>query len=186
MLTKQEIHSLKNELRHYPSRTVQVLKTTHLTRILTKHIQETDADQYRKEFTTEQWLKSLFLMQIQKFHEVRPFVRQFEQNHLWQTICGFRGNVPTQGQYSRKIPDQRIQEVLVRTFQTYQQLIPLSRKKFPFMPSPAQLNLLQHGYYPFRMDCTSLKISPDRYLYATWGYVASEKRALPSARLHIV
>ena len=54
------------------------------------------------------------------------------------------------------------------------------------MPSFAKLNLLQHGYYPFWMDCTSLKISPDRYLYATCGYVASEKKALPSARLHIV
>jgi len=186
MSSKQEIHSLKNELRHYPSRTVQVFKTTHLTRILTKHINETDADQFRKEFTTIQWLNSLFLIQIHKFHEVRSFVRQLEQNHLWQTICGLEGNVPTQGQYSRKIPDQRIQEVLVRTFQTYQQLIPLSRKRFSFMPSPAQLDILQHGYYPFRMDCSSLKISLDRYPYATWGYIASEKKALPSARLHIV
>ncbi len=186
MSLKQEIHALKNGLRHYPSRTVQVFKTTHLTRILTKHIQETDADQYRKEFTTEQWIKSFFLMQIHKFHKVRQFVRQFEQNHLWQAICSLNGNVPTQGQYSRKIPDQRIQEVLVRTFQTYQQLIPLSRKKIPFMPSYAQLTLLQHGYYPFRVDCTSLKLSPDRYPYVTWGYVASEKKALPSARLHTV
>jgi hypothetical protein len=186
MLAKQEIHSLENGLRHYPSRTLDVFKTTHLTRILRKQIQETDTDQYRKEFTTEQWIKSFFLMQIQKFHHVRPFVRQFEQNHLWQILCGFNGNVPTQGQYSRKIPDQRVQEVLVRTFQTYQQLIPLSQKKLPFMPSSVQLALLQQGYYPFRMDCTSLKLSPDRYPYATWGYVASEKKAQPSARLHTV
>jgi hypothetical protein len=186
MQPKQEIHSLKNALRHYPSRTREVFNTTHLTRILSKHIHETEADQFRKEFTTEEWIKSLFLIQIQKFHEVRPFVRQFEQNHLWQAICGFHGNVPTQGQYSRKIPDQRIQEVLVRTFQTYQQLIPLSRKKFPAVPSSAQLTLLQHGYYPFRVDCTSLKLSPDRYSYVTWGYVASEKETLPSARLHTV
>lgn len=29
-------------------------------------------------------------------------------------------------------------------------------------------------------------MSLDRYSYATWGYVASEKQALPSARLHVV
>lgn len=186
MSSKQEIHSLENGLRHYPSRTVQVFKTTHLTRILRKHIQETNADHWRKEFRTEQWIRSLFLMQIQKFHEVRPFVRQLEQNHLWQAICGLGGNVPTQGQYSRKIPSQPVQEVLVRTFQTYQHLIPLSKSKLPFTPSTGQLELLQQGYYPFRVDCTSLKLSPARYSFATCGYVASEKLALPSVRLHLI
>ena len=61
MLAKQEIHSLENGLRHYPSRTLDVFKTTHLSRILKKQIQETDADHYRKEFTTEQWKKVYFL-----------------------------------------------------------------------------------------------------------------------------
>ena len=78
MLAKQEIRPLENGLRHYPSRTVQVFKTTHLTRILRKHIHETDADKNRKEFSCEQWIKSFFLMQIHKFEAVRPFVRQFE------------------------------------------------------------------------------------------------------------
>ena len=54
MSAKQEIHPLENELRHYPSRTVQVFKTTHLTRILRKHIHETGADKNRKEFSCEQ------------------------------------------------------------------------------------------------------------------------------------
>ena len=97
MSSKQEIHSLENGLRHYPSRTVQVFKTTHLTRILRKHIHETDADKNRKEFSCEQWIKGLFLMQIHKFEAVRPFVRQLEQNNSWQAICGYQGNVPTQG-----------------------------------------------------------------------------------------
>lgn len=186
MIANQEIHSLENGLRHYPSRTVQVFKTTHLTRILRKHIHETDADKNRKEFSCEQWIKGLFLMQIQKFEAVRPFVRQLEQNRSWQAICGYQGNVPTQGQYSRKVPDKRIQEVLIRMFQTYQHLIPMTHKKLPATPSNAQFTLLQHGYYPFRMDCTSMKLSPDRYPYATCGYVASEKRSLPSARIHTV
>ena len=94
MSLKQEINALKNGLCHYTSRIVQVFKTTHLTRILRKHIQESEADRWRKEFTTEQWLKSLFLIQIQYFHEVRPFVRQLEQNRSWQVICGFEGNIP--------------------------------------------------------------------------------------------
>ena len=186
MSAKQEIHPLENRLHHYPSRTVQVFKTTHLTRILRKHINETDADHGRKEFSTEQWIKSLFLMQIQKFEAVRPFVRQLEQNNSWQTICGYQGNVPTQGQYSRRIPDQRIQEVLVRTFQTYQHLIPMTHKKLPITLSKTHFSLLQQGYYPFRMDCTSLKLSSDRYPYATWGYVASEKKSFPSARIHTI
>jgi hypothetical protein len=167
MSTKQEIHPLENGLRHYPSRTVQVFKTTHLTRILRKHIHEAGADKNRKEFSCEQWIKSLFLIQIQRFEAVRPFIRQFEQNKSWQVICGHQGNVLTQGQYSRRIPDQRIQEVLVRMFQTYQHLIPMTHKKLPTTPSRAQFTLLQQGYYPFRMDCTSLKLSPDRYPYAT-------------------
>ena len=186
MLTRQEIHPLENSLRHYPSRTVQVFKTTHLTRILRKHIHETDADKNRKEFNCEQWIKSLFLMQIHQFEAVRPFVRQLEQNKPWQVICGYQGNVPTQGQYSRKIPDQRIQKVLVQTFQTYQHLIPMTHKKFPNNPSSAEFTLLQQGYYPFRIDCTSLKLSSDRYPYATWGYVSSEKQAFPSARIHMI
>jgi hypothetical protein len=186
MLPKQEIHPLENGLRHYPSRTLNVFKTTHLTRILRKHIDETGADHGRKEFTTEQWIKSLFLMQIQKFEAVRPFVRQLEQNNSWQVICRYQGNVPTQGQYSRRIPDQRVQEVLVRTFQTYQRLIPITHKKLPTTPSKEHFTLLQQGYYPFRIDCTSLKLSPDRYPYATWGYVTSEKQSLPSARIHTV
>ncbi|MHA1332452.1 MAG: transposase, partial [Candidatus Hodarchaeales archaeon] len=178
MLTRQEIH--------YPSRTVKVFKSTHLDRILRKHIHEIEADRNRKEFSCEQWIKSLFLMQIQRFEAVRPFVRQLEQNKAWQGICGFRGNVPTQGQYSRRIPDQRIQEVLVRTFSTYQRLIPMKQNKLPNTPSKAQLTLLQHGYYPFRIDCTSLKLSSDRYPYASWGYVASEKKTFPSARIHTI
>ena len=186
MSAKQEIHLLENRLRQYPSRTVQVFKTTHLTRILRKHINETDADQGRKEFSCEQWIKGLFLMQIHKFESVRSFVRQLEQNNSWQEICGYKRNVPTQGQYSRRIPDQRIQEVLVRTFQTYQHLIPMTRKKLPITPSEACFSLLQQGYYPFRMDCTSLKLSQDRYPYATWGYVASEKNTFPSARIHTI
>ncbi|PWI47439.1 hypothetical protein CEE45_11525 [Candidatus Heimdallarchaeota archaeon B3_Heim] len=186
MIANQEIHSLENGLRHYPSRTVQVFKTTHLTRILRKHIHETDADKNRKEFSCEQWIKGLSLMQIQKFEAVRPFVRQLEQNRSWQAICGYQGNVPTQGQYSRKILDKRIQEVLVRTFQTYQHLIPLTQGKLPNTPSSAQFTLLQQGYYPFRIDCTSLKLSPDRYPYVTWGYVASKKQTFPSARIHTV
>jgi hypothetical protein len=186
MYSKHKIHSLENRLHHYPSRTLNVFKTTHLTQILKKHIQETDADQWRKEFTTEQWIKSLFVMQIQKFHQVRDFLDQFEQNGQWQLICGLQGNVPTQGQYSRKIPDLRIQEVLVRTYQTYQRLIPLKRQKLPFIPSFAQLTALQVGYYPFRMDCTGFEISSDRYVYATVGYVATEKQCLPSARLHVI
>lgn len=105
MYSKHKIHSLENRLRHYPSRTLNVFKTTHLTQILKKHIQETDVDHWRKEFTTEQWIKSLFVMQIQKFHQVRDFLDQFEQNNHWQLICGFPGNVPTQGQYSRRLPD---------------------------------------------------------------------------------
>jgi len=44
MSFKQEIHSLENRLRYYPSRTLDVFKTTHLTRILRKHISETDVD----------------------------------------------------------------------------------------------------------------------------------------------
>ena len=186
MIANPEIHPLENGLRHYPSRTVQVFKTTHLTRILHNHILETDADRWRKEFTSEQWIKSLFVMQIQKFHQVRDFLEQFEQNNHWQMICGFQGNVPTQGQYSRKIPDQRIQEVLVRTYQTYQRVIPLQQQKLPFTPSFAQLEALQASYYPFRMDCTGFEISSDRYAYATVGYVATEKKALPSARLHVI
>jgi hypothetical protein len=186
MIANQEIHSLENGLRHYPSRTVQVFKTTHLTHILKKHIHETDTDQYRKEFSSEQWIKSFFWMQIQKFEAVRPFVRQLEQNKTWQAICGYQGNVPTQEQYSRKILDKRIQEVLIRTFQTYQHLIPLTQKKLPKTPSIAEFSLLQQGYYPFRMDCTSLKLSSGRYPYATWGYVPSEKKPLPSARIHII
>jgi hypothetical protein len=106
---------------------------------------------------------------------VRDFLDQFKQNNHWQLICGFQGNVPTQGQYSRRLPDQRLQEVLVRTFQTYQQLIPLTRHRYPFIPTGTQLEALQAGYYPFRMDCTSFKISSDRYAYATVGYVANEK-----------
>ncbi|MHA1973426.1 MAG: hypothetical protein ACTSW1_10560, partial [Candidatus Hodarchaeales archaeon] len=101
-------------------------------------------------------------------------------------ICGFRGNVPTQGQYSRRIPDQRIQEVLVRTVSTYQRLIPMKQNKLPNTPSKAQITLLQHGYYPFRIDCTSLKLSADHYPYASWGYVASEKKTFPSARIHTI
>jgi hypothetical protein len=186
MITNQEIHSLENRLRHYPSRTVNVFKTTHLNRILRKHSQETDADKDRKEFRYEQWIKSLFLMQIQKFDAVRPFVDQFKQNHQWQMICGFEGNVPTQGQYSRKIPDQRLQEVLVRTFQTYQQLHPLIHKKSPFNPSNIHLEILQQDYYPFRLDCSAIELSPARYPYTSWGYVATEKKVLPSARLHVV
>ncbi len=186
MPCKQEKQSLENGLRHYPSRTLNVFKTTHLTPILRKHINETDADHWRKEFTSEQWIKSLLVMQIQKFHHVRDFLEQFEQNNHWQLICGFQGNVPTQGQYSRKIPDLRVQEVLVRTYQTYQHLIPLKRQKLPFSPSFAQLEALQAGYYPFRMDCTSFEISSDRYAYATVGYVATEKECLPSARLHVI
>ena len=96
------------------------------------------------------------------------------------------GNVPDQSQYSRRIPDPHLQEVLVRTFQTYQHLILLSRNKMPFTPSLAQLELLQHGLYPFRMDCTGFQLSPARYPYASWGYVATEKKALPSGRLHVV
>ena len=186
MPCKQEIHSLENGLRHYPSRTVQVFNATHLTRILRKHILDTNADQGRKEFTTEQWIKSLFVMQIQKFHSVRDFLRQFEQNHGWQLICDLQGNVPTQGQYSRKIPDPRIQEVLVFAFQTYERLIPLQRTKLPFTPSSAQLELLGLGYYPFRMDCTAFEVSPARYPYASKGYVATEKQPRPSARLHVI
>ena len=44
MFPRHELQPLENALRQYPSRTVQVFKTTHLTRILRKHIQETDAD----------------------------------------------------------------------------------------------------------------------------------------------
>jgi len=95
MSAKQETQSLENELRHYPSRTLDVFKTTHLTRILRKHINETDVDQWRKEFTSEEWILSLFVMQIQKFHHVRDFLEQLEQNNHWQLICGFQGNVPT-------------------------------------------------------------------------------------------
>jgi len=76
--------------------------------------------------------------------------------------------------------------VLVRTYQPYQRLIPLKQQKLPFNPSFAQLEALQAGYYPFRMDCTGLKISSDRYAYATVGYVATEKQCLPSARLHVI
>ena len=74
----------------------------------------------------------------------------------------------------------------MRTFQTYQHLIRMSHQKMPFTLSQAQLELLQQGYYPFRMDYTALELSPDRYIYATVGYVAAEKEALPSARLHVI
>jgi len=92
MSSKQETHSLENGFRHYPLRIVQVFKITHLTRYLGKYIQEIDTDQYRKEFTSEQWIKSLFLMQIHKFEAVRLFVRQLEQNNSWQAIYGYQGN----------------------------------------------------------------------------------------------
>jgi len=36
------------------------------------------------------------------------------------------------------------------------------------------------------MDCTAFKLSPTRYPYATWGYVATEKISLPSGRLHVI
>jgi hypothetical protein len=186
MYSKHKIHSLENRLRHYPSRTLQVFNTTHLTRILRKHILETHADHGRKEFSCDQWILNLLVMQIQKFHHVRDFLRQLEQNHWWQLICGFQGNVPTQGQYSRKIPDPRIQDVLIRTFQTYQRLIPLQRQKLPFIPSSAQLEVLEKEYYPFRLDCTEFELSPARYPYATIGYVATEKQVRPSARIHVV
>lgn len=74
MIANLKIQSLENGLHHYPSWTLDVFKTTHLIRILRKHIVETDADHYRKEFTTEQWIKSLSVMQIKKFRHVRDFV----------------------------------------------------------------------------------------------------------------
>ncbi len=186
MASKHEIHPLENGLRHYPSRTVQVFNTTHLSRILRKHAHETEADRYRKEFSSEQWIKSLFFLPIQKFPQVRPFVRQLEQNRLWQLSCGLDGNVPTQGQYSRRLSDPKLQEILFRTFQTYQKLIPKTRHRYPFTPLPVQLEILTHRYRPFYMDCTSFQLSPNRYCYASPGWVASEKLALPSARLHLI
>jgi hypothetical protein len=76
--------------------------------------------------------------------------------------------------------------VLIRTFQTYQQLIPMKHRRINVTPRKSHLDLFHHGYYPFNMDCTSLKLSENRYSYATWGYVASEKKPLPSARIHLI
>lgn len=184
MRTKRQLQTLWTQLSQYPSRTLGLFKTTYLPRILRKHIQETDADRYHKEFTTEQWIRSLFQMQIQKFTAIRPFVDQLGQNRQWQLVCGLNGNVPTQGQYSRRLVDPKLEEILVRTFQTYQKLIPQSQKRFGFTPKPLHFELIQQGYRPFRIDCTSLALSIDRYLYAKCGYVPSEKKTLPSTRIH--
>jgi hypothetical protein len=186
MHNTKQMQKLTSQLDHYPSRTRQVFKTTHLSRILRKHIQESDTDRWRKEFTTEEWLKSFLLMQIQKISRIRLFVRQLAKNPQWQGICGFTGNVPTQGQYSHRIPDPRFHEVMIQTFQTYQKLISLKRQHLPFNFSPAQLDVLTHRYQPFWVDCTSFLISPKRYIYARKGYVATEKKALPSMRIHAV
>ena len=186
MQLNKQMQKLASQLRQSQSRTRQVFNTTHLTRILRKHIQESDTDRWRKEFTTEQWLKSLLLMQIQKISRIRLFVRQLTKNPHWQGVCGFTGNVPTQGQYSHRIPDLRFHEVMIQTFQTYQKLISLKRQQLPFTFSPAQLDVLTHRYQPFWVDCTSFPISPKRYVYARKGYVATKKKALPSMRIHAV
>ena len=74
MQVKQEIQPLKNGLCHYPFRTIRVFKTNHMTCILKKHIQETDADYHQKESTTEQWIECRFWMQIQEFTHVKLFI----------------------------------------------------------------------------------------------------------------
>ena len=186
MITNNQMKSLANQLRQYPSRTIDVFKTTQGNRILRKHIQETDADRYHKEFSTEEWIKSFFLIQIQKVPSIRSFVRQLTQNRQWQMICGMDGNVPDQSQYSRRLRDPKIHEVLIRMFQTFQYLIPMTQRHYPFIPNLTQLEVLTHRYRPFNVDCTSFKLSLHRYIYAKSGYVATEKKALPSARLHMV
>lgn len=36
------------------------------------------------------------------------------------------------------------------------------------------------------MDCTGFEIFSDRYVYATEGYIATDKQCLPSTRLHVI
>ena len=62
----------------------------------------------------------------------------------------------------------------------------MTHKKLPTILPKTHLSLLQQDEYLFWVDCTSLKISPDRYHYVTWGYVASEKQIFPSARIHTI
>ena len=135
MQTNKQLKRVVDQLHKSTSRTRGVFKATDLSRILTKHIKETDADEYRKEYTTQQWLYTLLTSQIHGFSEIRPFVRQLEQNQDWQMVCGLNGNVPTQRQYSRKLVDETIEEILVRSFTTYQQLIPLKLRRSHETPS---------------------------------------------------
>ncbi len=84
MTNSKQLKRVVDQLHKSTSRTRGVFKTTDLSRIFTKHIRETDADKHRKEFTTQQWLYTLLSSQIHGFSEIRPFVRQLEQNKDWQ------------------------------------------------------------------------------------------------------
>lgn len=184
MKTTSGVDHFKARLRQFPSRIEGVYKTIHLDRILRKHCSETNANHYQKEFSTEQWIKMLLLGQIKGQTSIRPFVEQLTQNLQWQRVCGLYGNVPVQSQFSRRLVDPKLHEVLDRTFLTYQKLIPHSRKHFDFIPQSWQLEMLEHGYRPFKLDCTSIELSQDRYDYAEIGYVATKKEMLPSGRLN--
>lgn len=186
MESNKQLKRIVDQLHKSTSRTRGVFKATDLSRILAKHINETEADKHRKEFTTQQWIYSLITSQIHGFSEIRPFTRQLQQNQDWQFVCGLNGNVPTQRQYSRKLVDETIEEILVRSFSTYQQLIPLKLQHSHETPSLLAISLLQARYRPFRMDCTSIEVSKQRYAYAQTGYVATKKKALPSVRVHTI
>lgn len=186
MSQNRQIAKLQDRLSRSTSRTKDVFKTTHLERILQKHALETHTDDHRREYSAEQWLKTLLLSQIKGFTKIRPFVRQLEQNALWQQVCGLQHGPPDQSQYSRKLADESIQEILSRTFATYQQLIPKRRLRQHCLPTSKQLDVLTAGYRPFRLDCTSLPLSNARYSYAEKGWVACEKKSLPSARVHLL
>lgn len=186
MSLQQQLTKLQCRLGQKRSKTIEVFKNTHFNRIIRKHVLETNGDANRKKYLLEQWIKSLEVMQIQQFNAIRPFVKQLSQNNSWQMICGFTGSVPDQSQYSRKLFDPKLQEVLVRTFETYQKLIPLNSNKFTKKLPEQLVKVLKSGLRPLIMDCTTIKLSNGRYKYAEKGYVSNESYPVPSARLHLL
>lgn len=72
-VNKKQIAKLKDRLSLSTSRTKEVFKITHLERILQKHALETQANDHRREYSAEQWLKTFFLPQIKGFTKIRPF-----------------------------------------------------------------------------------------------------------------
>lgn len=184
MNVNSKVKHFSDQLSQYPSRIESVFKATQFDRIVMKHCSDIDADRYQKEFSTEQWIKMLTMLQIKGYNAVSPFVEQLKQNNHWQYVCGLSGNVPVQSQFYRRIVDPKTHEILDRTFSTYQRLIPHKSARFNFTPNSWQLEILNQGFRPFKLDCTSIELSEKRYSYAKRGYVASKKEMLTSARLN--